>query len=69
MIKYWLVVVPPFLSDQLYVTYGYAVVLQVVLSPVLEHNDKHICGTIIIVFIRKQHGLSSNYVMQMLSDV
>jgi hypothetical protein len=48
------------------VTYGYVVVLQVVLSPVLEHNDKHICGTIIIVFIRKQHGLSSNYVMQML---
>jgi hypothetical protein len=55
--------------DQLYVTYGYVVVLQVVLSPVLEHNDKPICGTIIIVFIRKQHSLSSNYAMQILSDV
>jgi hypothetical protein len=49
-----------FLSDQLYVAYGYVVVLQIVLSPVLEHNDKQICGTIIIVFIRKQHILSSN---------
>ena len=69
MIKYWFVVFPPFLSDQLYVTYGYCVVLQVVLSPVLEHNDKQICGTIIIVFIRKQHSLSSNYEMQILSEV
>ena len=69
VIKYWFVVFPPFLSDQLYVTYGYFVVLQVVLSPVLEHNDKQICGTIMIVFIRKQHSLSSNYVMQILSDV
>jgi hypothetical protein len=50
----------------LYVAYGYVVALQIVLSPVLEHNDKQICGTIIIVFIRKQHILSSNYVMQML---
>jgi hypothetical protein len=66
LIKYWFVVFPPFLSDQLYVAYGYVVVLQIVLSPVLEHNDKQICGTIIIVFIRKQHILSSNYVMQML---
>jgi hypothetical protein len=56
VIKYWFVVFPSFLSDQLYVTYVYVVVLQVVLSPVLEHNDKHICGTIIIVFIRKQHS-------------
>jgi hypothetical protein len=40
-----------------------------VLSPVLEYSDKQICGTIIIVFIRKQHSLSSNYVMQILSDV
>ena len=69
MIKYWFVVFPPFLSDQLYVTYGYYVVLQVVLSPVLEHNDKEICGTIIIVFIRKQHSLSSNYEMHILSEV
>ena len=69
MIKYWFVFVPLFLSDQLYVTYGYVVVLQFVLSPVLEHNDKQICGTIIIVYIRKQHSLSSNYVMQILSDV
>ena len=69
VIKYWFVVFPPFLSDQLYVTYVCVVVLQVVLSPVLEHNDKQICGTIIIVYIRKQHSLSSNYVMQILSDV
>jgi hypothetical protein len=69
VINYWFVVFPPFLSDQLYVTYGYVVVFQVVLSPVLEHNDKQICGTIIIVFIRKQHSLSSNYVMQIVSDL
>jgi hypothetical protein len=47
LIKYWFVVFPPFLSDQLYVAYGYVVVLQIVLSPVLEHNDKQICGTAI----------------------
>ena len=69
VIKYWFVVFPPFLSDQLYVTYGYFVVLQFVLPPMLEHNDKQICGTIIIVFIRKQHSLSSYYVMQILSYV
>jgi hypothetical protein len=34
VIKYWFVVFPHFLSDQLYVTYGYCVALQVVLSPV-----------------------------------
>jgi hypothetical protein len=38
LIKYWFVVFPLFLSDQLYVAYGYVVVLQIVLSPVLEHN-------------------------------
>jgi hypothetical protein len=30
VIKYWFVVFPPFLSDQLYVTYGYFVVFQVI---------------------------------------
>jgi len=69
VIKYWFVVFPPLLSDQLYVAYGYFVVLQVALSPVLTHYDKQICGTIIIVFIRKQHSLSSNDIMQIVSDV
>jgi hypothetical protein len=33
LIKYCFVVFPPFLSDQLYVAYGYVVALQIVLSP------------------------------------
>ena len=40
VIKYWFVVFPPFLSEQLYVTYRYFVFLQVALSPLLNQYDK-----------------------------